>query len=108
MFLFQKEKNTIIKKINSIMTITPFQTESLRYIVSYLNRKRIENINISINVDNDVLIWRDDSDKLINLIINEKENVTLSVINKNEGKSVLKFSSDDIELKKLLKIFIRN
>jgi hypothetical protein len=90
------------------MTITPFQTESLRYIVSYLNRKRIENINISINVDNDVLIWRDDSDKLINLIINEKENVTLSVINKNEGKSVLKFSSDDIELKKLLKIFIRN
>lgn len=90
------------------MTLTQFQTQTLTDVLSTLKTKRLSDFKVYSNVDNELVLYRDLSDKLINLTISEENNVTLAITHKIEGKRIAEYMDEEKSLKHLVKQFIKN
>lgn len=100
--------------ISEITKITVDQGNVLRnifdkfiYIQKIIDPNRLKEFSVIISEDDDIILYRNTDEELINLVIHPEDDFVLSIINKVEGNSINYFDNNSVDFEKVAYTFMR-
>lgn len=109
------EINNIYNKIvSNFPSVTKDQEFVLRnlfdkflYIQEVIDPNRLKDFSFTFSEDEDIILYRNGFNCLINIVIHPEDDLTLSIINKQKGNSFEYFDNKTVDFEKIAYLFFK-
>lgn len=78
-----------------------------KYVQLIIDPNRLKNFSITATEDDDIVLFRNTEENLINIIIHPEDDFALSIINKVKGSSLEFYDNDSADYEKLVYEFLK-
>lgn len=81
--------------------------DKFRYVQEVIDPNRLKDFSFTITDEDDIVLYRNSQNYLINLVIHPEDDFTLSIINKLEGNSLEYFDNNNVDFEKIVYTFFK-